>query len=252
MEYNQHFLERATEKEGVSIFYFMYSSASGKWGANNNLSAELFYRALNRPRTGLYTGQKKEYIDSNGNIIESEDINNFKELDIIFATKSFGMGINLEECNYVGFIQPPSSLEDLYQQAGRAGRAGQDSEIDIYYAQYHLGNPLAKDSPFAFFLKMESERYEAQPWITKKLISEIIISDQLLIKISMQGLFKEMLDEGFWRNKNNTLKSLWQVPEFSNYVKWSIAHLINEFNLIDFYSIDYSGMKVKNNSNLSK
>jgi len=119
---------------------------------NNNINKTLVFTATKSPKsdiscTSLSMDTKKyfpniiekiEYfagVDDNSDSNNIEKLQKFKDnqINLLFATKAFGMGVDIPNIRNTIHYNLPASIESLYQEFGRAGRDGNESNCYIYY-----------------------------------------------------------------------------------------------------------------------
>lgn len=77
---------------------------------------------------GIYHGGMRA---EDRSLMLEEWLNN--NLKVMVATNAFGMGIDKPDVRFVLHYEYPNNLEAYYQEAGRAGRDGNDSKAIIFY-----------------------------------------------------------------------------------------------------------------------
>ncbi len=137
---------RGASKKDAFIFDYVerHSSESGIIYCATRKNVDALYEALfrrgvpvTRYHAGLDNGERKR---------NQEDFL-YDRTPVVVATNAFGMGIDKSNVRYVIHYNMPQSMENYYQEAGRAGRDGEAarcillfSDQDVMIAKYLLEN----------------------------------------------------------------------------------------------------------------
>jgi ATP-dependent DNA helicase RecQ len=132
-------------------------------------------------RAGYFMGSGTDQDDTNKQIQEESFLNQDKfinnELNLMVATKAFGMGIDKENIRCTIHVNYPGSIESYVQEAGRAGR---DRKLALSYILFNEqkitinGERLENDLEVNMYFHRRS---------FKGVIKELAVLDELLTEI---------------------------------------------------------------------
>ncbi|RZN39760.1 MAG: DNA helicase RecQ [Methanosarcinales archaeon] len=77
------------------------------------------------------------------------------DVEIIVATVAFGMGIDKSNVRFVIHYDLPKNLETYYQETGRAGRDGEDSDCIIFFSRSDIRK-------ISYFIEQKDDEKEKQ------------------------------------------------------------------------------------------
>ena len=174
---------------GIKLGFFSGSPPVG-WDPPNPMPKQIKKK---NPNIGNVSKEKKF------NAIKESYQEAFKEneLHLLCATKSFGMGINKPNVRFTCHFGMPSSMEALYQEAGRAGRDGKEADCYVLFNKEPDGIPAKlhrQDLPIAE-LKKSTEGYKADFKTQLALVNKDLLETEKETALIVK-LYQYLKDKG--------------------------------------------------------
>lgn len=134
---------------------------------------------------GLASGQRK--------IIQDDFLSG--RLNVIIATNAFGMGIDKENIHTIIHYNCTGTIENYYQEIGRAGRDGKDANIFLLYdlkdkivQEYFIKNNFPTNNELRIVYNTICNYAEVA--VGTRLQNDIVLEKQFFILLSQQGITK--------------------------------------------------------------
>ena len=165
-----------------------------------------------KDKFGIYHGSPDEKVYRGFDAIKTQD--DFKKgiLKVLACTKAFGMGIDKPDIRFTLHYNIPPSLESFYQEAGRAGRDGNDSLCWVLYAGTQMPEEPAISLDFSLNNSFYTNSFPGA-LLEEAKVNEILDENRVPGHSALRNIESMLLD-------NTDIEyrvGLWQLPESQLY-----------------------------------
>ncbi|MEG2708435.1 MAG: DNA helicase RecQ [Vagococcus sp.] len=191
-------------KDQTDVYLLEYlktnKGQSGIIYASTRKEVERLYRLASHQKlsVGMYHAGMSEQ-----NRIDNQEAFSYDRIDVIIATNAFGMGINKSNVRFVIHAQMPGNLESYYQEAGRAGRDGLDSEAVLLFSP--------KDAQIQQYFIEQSEAditYQQSEYLKLREMTQYAHTEGCLQRFILRYFGEEGVDCGRCSNCLDTRESV--------------------------------------------
>lgn len=191
-------------KDQTDVYLLEYlktnKGQSGIIYASTRKEVERLYRLASHQKlsVGMYHAGMSEQAR-----IDNQEAFSYDRIDVIIATNAFGMGINKSNVRFVIHAQMPGNLESYYQEAGRAGRDGLDSEAVLLFSP--------KDAQIQQYFIEQSEAditYQQSEYLKLREMTQYAHTEGCLQRFILRYFGEEGVDCGRCSNCLDTRESV--------------------------------------------
>lgn len=148
---NAHIFQKSYKRENLSIYIEEISDKYQKVYnfLKNNIVSGIIYVRTRKDAEDLALFLKDKglkNIDFYHAGLSVEEKNNrqkkwqMSSSEVLISTNAFGMGIDKDNVRFVMHFSPSASLENYYQEIGRAGRDGEESYVFLFWNEQELSD----------------------------------------------------------------------------------------------------------------
>ena len=237
--------------DAAGIIFTLYASGNkGCYSLANKLGKTI-------PGTQFFSGSKPKQWPGDDTEYEkykrkAQDQFKRNQSPLLVATKAFGMGVNKPNVRFTIHYGIPSSMEALYQEAGRAGRDKQDAKCYILFSAEPSGvipkkihdqkTSIKEVEQWIEALRYNRGDFSSQLWFVTESTSTI--EDELslcekIMKYLMSSARKQTLVSAskYQSNKQNTEKALYRLHQAGVVEDWVVVDYFRGNFLVDYCAI---------------